>query len=49
MLSHAGRVVLIKVVLQALPIYYMTTSQILANVLYEINGIIKRYQAFLLG
>lgn len=42
-LSQAGRVVVIKSVLQSLPIYYMATCQILAKVLNQLSGIIRRF------
>lgn len=43
LLSPAARVVLIKAVLQSLPIYYMATSKIPASVINEINSIVKRF------
>lgn len=56
LLSQAGRGVLIKAVLNSLPIYYMATSKIPSNVLQKLNSIIfgffwgksdqKRYMAY---
>lgn len=42
-LSHAGRLVLIRYVLQALPIYYMAISRIPKSVVNEITSIIRRF------
>ncbi|KAJ4780270.1 RNA-directed DNA polymerase (reverse transcriptase)-related family protein [Rhynchospora pubera] len=43
MLSHAGRLVLIKSVLASLPVYYMTTEQIPKRWLKEMTGIMARF------
>ncbi|KAJ4757665.1 RNA-directed DNA polymerase (reverse transcriptase)-related family protein [Rhynchospora pubera] len=43
MLSHAGRLVLIKSVLASLPVYYMTTEQIPKKWLKEMTGLIARF------
>ena len=43
MLSHAGRIVLIKSVLQSLPIYYMATDKIPASVTKEITRLIRKF------
>ncbi|KAJ4819788.1 RNA-directed DNA polymerase (reverse transcriptase)-related family protein [Rhynchospora pubera] len=43
MLSHAGRLVLIKSVLASLPVYYMTTEQIPKKWLKEMTGIIAKF------
>lgn len=42
-LSPAGRLVLVRTVLMALPIYYMATSNIPKSVLNEITSIISRF------
>ncbi|KAJ4791099.1 RNA-directed DNA polymerase (reverse transcriptase)-related family protein [Rhynchospora pubera] len=43
MLSHAGRLVLIKSVLASLPVYYMSTEQIPKRWLKEMTSIIARF------
>ncbi|KAJ4788669.1 RNA-directed DNA polymerase (reverse transcriptase)-related family protein [Rhynchospora pubera] len=43
MLSHAGRLVLIKSALASLPVYYMTTEQIPKKWLKEMTGIIAKF------
>lgn len=42
-LSHAGRVVVIKSVLQALPIYFMSTDRIPESVIRQITGLMRRF------
>lgn len=43
LLSHAGRLVLIRTVLQAMPIYYMVTCRIPNSVINERTSIIRRF------
>lgn len=43
MLSQAGRIVLIKSVLQALPIYFMATTVIPAKIINKLNALIRKF------
>lgn len=43
LLSQAGRLILIKAVLQSIPIYYMTTTKIPKKVLHKLTGLIRRF------
>lgn len=43
LLSHAGRVTLIKSVLQAIPIYFMATSKIPKRVLKKLTALIRQF------
>ncbi|XP_078175152.1 uncharacterized protein LOC144568653 [Carex rostrata] len=43
MLSQAGRIVLIKSVLQALPIYFMATAVIPVKIIKKLNGLIRKF------
>lgn len=43
LLTPAGRLILIKAVLQALPVYYMATSLVPKSVLKQITGMICRF------
>lgn len=43
LLSPAGRIILIRLVLQALPVYFMATSTIPKEVLKQLTGLIRRF------
>ena len=43
MLSHAGRLIVIKSVIQSLPVYFMSTDRVPDSVLNKITGLMRKF------